>query len=140
MKPRMFQDEPAELKLKSAKKISDLKNLGPSSEVGFAKAGITLNLFKKHGWQWAMKKLHKSNPKNLHTMYAYALIGALKNQEWNAISDAEKKEAKEFCASLRGRPSYCSAKKDKSTNVIKKTAKSDQKFSRAKSKSKAKAK
>jgi hypothetical protein len=100
--PQMFRDEPAELILKQAKKISDLKNLGPVSEVNFAKAGIkSAQQFAKLGWKKTMLKLVKSDPKNRHSIYAYALIGALKNLEWNRISQEDKDEARKFVASLK---------------------------------------
>ncbi len=98
----MFQDEPAEVKLKQAHRISDLKNLGPSSELAFHKAGIkSAKQFQKLGWKAALKKLIKSNPKNTHSIFAYALIGALETIEWNRISAEQKKEAQLFCKSLR---------------------------------------
>lgn len=101
-RPRMFRDEPVEERLTSAKKISDLKNLGPASEKEFAKAGIkSAGQFIKMGWKKALIKLVKSNPKNRHSLFAYALIGALTNKEWNGLSEAEKKEAREFTNSLK---------------------------------------
>lgn len=102
MKPLMFRDESAAERFRQAKKISDLKNLGPETEKQFAKAGIkTVQQFQKLGWQGAIRKLVKSNSKHLHSMYAYALIGALQNIEFNMISDKDKKAAREFCAALR---------------------------------------
>lgn len=101
-RPRMFSDEPKEQILTKAKKISDLKNLGPESEKAFAKAGIrTAPQFIKLGWKKTLQKLVRSNPKNCHSLYAYALIGALTNTEWSRISEQEKSEAKEFTRSLR---------------------------------------
>jgi hypothetical protein len=101
-RPRMFSDEPIQDVLNKAKKISDLKNLGPSTEAAFAKAGIkSIEQFVRIGWKKSMEKLVKANPKNRHSLFAYALIGALKNQQWNAISDQDKQEARAFCASLK---------------------------------------
>jgi len=100
-RPRMFSDEPAEEALVKAKNISDLKNLGPMAEKEFHKAGIkTAKAFVKMGWKKAMVKLIKANPKNRHSMFAYALIGALANKDWGAISDQEKEEARNFVRSL----------------------------------------
>lgn len=100
--PSMFRDESPELALSSAKKISDLKNLGPMAEVQFKQAKIkSVKEFVTLGWKGAMQKLVKANPKHRHSIYAYALIGALKNIEWNAISDQDKQEAREFVASLK---------------------------------------
>ncbi|MDG0817661.1 TfoX/Sxy family DNA transformation protein [Bdellovibrio svalbardensis] len=100
-KPRLFSDEPAESVLQSAQKISDLKNLGAVSEREFLKAGIkTAPKFIQLGWKKALVKLIKVNPKNRHSIFAYALIGALTNKEWNRISDQEKQEAREFVKSL----------------------------------------
>ena len=100
-KPRMFSDEPAEQVLKTAVKISDLKNFGEVTERTFHKAGIkTAPQFIKMGWKKALVKLVAINPKNRHTMFAYALIGALTNKEWNGLSEEEKQEAKDFTKSL----------------------------------------
>lgn len=101
-RPRMFSDEPIQETLLKAKKISDLKNLGPSTEAIFLKAGIkSVKQFVRLGWKKSMEKLIKSNPKNRHSLFAYALIGALKNQQWNGISEQDKQEAREFCASFK---------------------------------------
>ncbi|MFZ3229941.1 MAG: TfoX/Sxy family DNA transformation protein [Pseudobdellovibrio sp.] len=101
-KPSMFSDVPINIRLINAKKISDLKNLGPVSDKEFKKAGIiSVNQFVKLGWRKALVKLVKSNPKNRHSIFTYALIGALTNKEWNRISDQEKEEAKKFTASLK---------------------------------------
>ncbi|MEK2644317.1 TfoX/Sxy family DNA transformation protein [Bdellovibrio sp. BCCA] len=100
-KPRLFSDEPAEDALKKAKKISDLKNLGEVTEKQFAKIGITTaQQFIKLGWKKTMKKLIEYNPKYRHSLYAYALIGALTNTEFTHISDEEKAEAKAFIKSI----------------------------------------
>ncbi len=100
--PRMFSDEPAEDVFKKAKKISDLKNLGPKAEESFRVAGIkTVPQFLKLGWKRTMEKLVKSDPDNRHSVFAYAIIGALTNKDWNAISEREKEEARKF---FRGLP------------------------------------
>ncbi|WP_373999301.1 TfoX/Sxy family DNA transformation protein [Bdellovibrio bacteriovorus] len=100
-RPRMFTDEPAETVLKRAKKISDLKNLGAESEKHFHKAGIkTPQQFIKLGWKKTLLKLIAMNPKHRHSIYAYALIGALTNTEFNLISQAEKDEARSFVQGL----------------------------------------
>lgn len=100
--PRMFSDEPAEEALSKAVKISDLKNLGTSAEKDFQSAGIkTPKQFIALGWQKTLLKLAKVNKKNLHTIYAYALIGALTNKEFSQISEDEKQQAKDFTKSIR---------------------------------------
>lgn len=100
-RPRMFSDEPVEDALKKAKKISDLKNLGEVTEKQFAKIGITTApQFIKLGWKKTLKKLVEFDPKHRHSLYAYALIGALTNTEFSRISDEEKEEAKAFVKSL----------------------------------------
>ena len=101
-RPRMFSEEPAQNVLSAATKISDLKNLGPVSETVFKKAGIkTAQQFIKMGWKKALVLLVKNNPKNAHSLFTYALIGALKNQEFSHISDADKIEAQVFTKQLR---------------------------------------
>ncbi len=100
-KPKMFADEPIQVRLQQVEKISDLKNLGPTAEAQFQKAGIkNAQQFIKMGWQKALVKLVKVNPKNKHTMYAYALVGALTNKEWNRLTEEEKLEAKTFTRSI----------------------------------------
>lgn len=103
-RPRMFSDEPAEDKLVKAKKISDLKNLGPVAEQAMHKAGIkTVSQFVKLGWKKSMKLLVKSSPKTCHALYAYSLIGALKNQEFTHISEEDKAEARAYMKELRNK-------------------------------------
>jgi hypothetical protein len=105
-RPQMFREETMEVKLLKAKKISDLKNLGPTTEKAFLKVGIkSVNQFVKLGWKKTLQKLIKSNPKYLHTLYAYALIGALNNTEWNRLLEQDKIEAKKFTNSLKPKKS-----------------------------------
>lgn len=102
--PSMFSDEPAEQRIQRAKKISDLLNLGPVSEKEFHKAGIkTVSQFVKLGWKKTMVKLVKANRRNRHAVFAYAVIGALQNIEWNAISAADKEQARELMKSLKSK-------------------------------------
>lgn len=118
-RPRMFSDEPVEDTFAKAKKISDLKNLGPTAERDFHKAGIkTPNQFKTLGWQKTLLKLAKVNKKNIHAIYAYALIGALSNREFFQISEEEKQQAKDFTKSIRD------AEKKKEKTAKKKSKKS----------------
>lgn len=99
--PRMFSDEPADNALKKAQRISDLKNLGPKAEASFHKAGIkTVDQFAKLGWKKTLQKLVKSDPKNRHSIFAYALMGALANKDWGALSEGEREEARAFVRSL----------------------------------------
>jgi hypothetical protein len=101
-KPRMFSDEPKEEVLKKAKNISDLKNLGPKSENELKKAGIKdVAHFKKLGWKKALEMLVAVNPRNAHSVFAYALIGALQNKAYFKLSDSEKAEAQSFTTKLR---------------------------------------
>lgn len=120
-RPRLFSDEPLEEKLQSAKKISDLKNLGAVSEREFHKAGIkTAQKFIQLGWKKALLKLIQVNPKNRHSIFAYALIGALTNKEWSRISESEKQEARDYVRSL---PTSKSTKKTAKKNLKKTTKK-----------------
>lgn len=103
-RPQMFRDEPAEDRLKKAQRISDLKNLGPTTEKHFAKAGIKgVSHFVKLGWKKTMLLLIKSNPKTAHPLYAYALIGALKNLDWNQIPESDKQASKDFIRDLKSK-------------------------------------
>lgn len=123
--PRMFSDEPAEVSLKKAQKISDLKNLGPSAEKEFLKAGIkTPQQFVTMGWKKTLLKLIKSNPKNRHSIFAYALIGALNNQEFSRISEEQKNEARTFVRGLAAaeKEKAKAKKKPRPANLTKKKA------------------
>lgn len=100
-RPRMFSDEPAATVLQKAKKISDLKNLGEVTEKKFAKVGIvTASQFIKLGWKKAWAKLIELDSSHRHSLFGYALIGALTNTEFTHITDAEKAEARAFAKSL----------------------------------------
>ncbi len=131
-RPRLFSDEPAEVKLASAKKISDFKNLGAASESEFHKAGIkTAKQFIALGWKKTLVKLIKVNPKNRHSMYAYALIGALANKEWFGLSEEEKLEAREYVRSL---PPVKGSKKSATKKVLAKKAVTKKSATKKKSK------
>lgn len=98
----MFRDEPNEEYFSRAKKISDLKNLGPESEKILNKAGIkTAQQFLKLGWKKCYVKMVQVNPRNRHSVFAYALIGAEKNIEWSRISDKDKEQARALTAELK---------------------------------------
>lgn len=124
--PRMFSDEPAEDRMAKAKKISDLRNLGPTAEARFHKAGIkTPQQFNKLGWKKTLEKMVKIDRKTLHTMWAYTLIGALTNRDWNILTEAEKQESKEFVKALKKSldKKAPAAKKKVTKKVAKKTKK-----------------
>lgn len=118
-KPRMFRDESLEDRLHKIKSISDFKNLGPSSEKNFNQAGIKSPAqFMKLGWKKTFEKLCASNPKHNHSPYAYALIGALENKEWNSISEDLKLEAQAYAKQLREQAKAVLAKtKNKSKKI-----------------------
>lgn len=100
--PKMFGDESFETVLQKAKSLRDLKNLGPMTESVMHKAGIkTIKQFVKLGWKKSMIKLVKFSPKTRHAMFAYALIGALKNIDAFNISEEDKIVAKKLCADLK---------------------------------------
>ncbi len=101
-RPRMFSDKSDQVEIKYLQNISDLKNLGPTSEKLFRQAGIkTPQAFEKMGWKKALEKLVKASPKNAHSIFGYALVGALRNKEWFRLSDDEKKEVRDYVALLR---------------------------------------
>ena len=111
--PRMFSDEPVQEALAKAVKITDLKNLGEVTAKQFASVGIkTAPQFIKLGWKKTMQKLVEKDPKYRHSIYAYALIGALTNTEFSRISAAEKEEARNFVHAMP-RPNKAGAKKKK---------------------------
>lgn len=137
-KPRMFRDESLEDNLHKIKTIQDFKNFGPATEKIFIQANIkTPAVFMKLGWKKTFAKLCEVNPKHNHSLFAYALIGALENKEWNAISEDLKKEAQVFAKELRDKAKAAKAK-NKSASKSKAITKSKAK-SKTKVKSKAKA-
>jgi hypothetical protein len=100
-KPRMFSDEPVDDVLEKAKKVSDLKNIGPTMEAELKSAGIKdAATFIRLGWQASLKKVVAKNPKYRHSIAAYTFIGALTNTEWNRIPEEKKTEARDFVKSL----------------------------------------
>lgn len=113
-KPRMFGDESLADNMHKIKTIQDFKNFGPATEKIFIKAGIkTPAQFLKLGWKKTFTKLCEVNPKHNHSLFAYALIGALENKEWNAINDDHKKEAQIFAKELRDKAKAAKKKKSK---------------------------
>lgn len=103
-RPRMFSDEAPEEALQKAKKISDLKNLGPVLEAMLHDAGIkTPQQMFKLGWQKIMTKLVKAHSKTNHSMYAYAIIGALENKDFNALTEQQRIETRTFMKALRNK-------------------------------------
>jgi hypothetical protein len=101
-RPRMFSDEPLTAKMDKIKTIEDFKNFGPATLRIFNQAGIkTPAQFIKLGWKKTFAKLCATNPKHNHSLFAYAIIGALENKEWNAISEELKKEAQTYAKALR---------------------------------------
>ena len=110
----MFAEEEPQKILETAKKISDLKNLGPTSEINFKKAGIkSVDAFVKMGWKKAFRMLVLSNPKHRNAIYAYALIGALQNKNLFYISAEDKVAAKALSALLKPPTGNRRAKKTK---------------------------
>ena len=101
-RPRMFAEEADDIQIHMAKRLTDLKNIGPVSECVFKKAGIkSVQQFLDLGWKASMKKLAQSNSRNVNTLFAYAVIGALKNQHWNRIAEQDKIQAREFVKKLK---------------------------------------
>lgn len=101
-KPLSFRDESIESVLQRATRIVDLKNLGPSSELALKAAGIkTLDQFMKLGWVAIMKRLVAHNPRNRHSIFAYAIIGAEKNIFWNQIAEKDKAAARALMQELK---------------------------------------
>lgn len=103
-KPLSFRDVPIERVLEVADKLSDLKNLGPESEKALQRAGVkTVKQFIKLGWEEVMVRLVKENPKNRHSMFAYAIIGATQNVYWNKISEEDKLAARNLMAAMKSK-------------------------------------
>ena len=131
-KPRMFRDESLAEKIDKLKTIQDFKNFGPATEKIFLQAKIkTPAQFISLGWKKTFAKLVEVNPKHNHSLFAYAIIGALENKEWNAISEDLKKEAQSFAKELRDK---AKAAKAKTKQKIKSKDKSAKKKSKVRKK------
>lgn len=103
LKPQIFSDQDYDLsQLKHFKKISDFKNLGAESVRTFEKVGIMNGAqFVQLGWKKTWEKLALLNYKNTHTLFGYAIIGALENKSWLELTVEQKNEASEFAKKLR---------------------------------------
>ncbi|WP_413584230.1 TfoX/Sxy family DNA transformation protein [Bdellovibrio sp. HCB274] len=103
-RPRMFSDEDPKEMLQKAKKLTDLKNIGPTLEALLLDAGIkTPQQMQKLGWQKTMVKLVKIHPKTNHSMYAYTIITALENKDFGGLSESQKTEVRSYMKTLRDR-------------------------------------
>lgn len=103
-RPRMFSDDDPTLVLQKAKKLTDLKNIGPVLEELLHDAGIkTPQQMQKLGWQKTMVKLVKVHPKTNHSMYAYTIITALENKDFGGMSEQQKSEVRAYMKTLRDR-------------------------------------
>ncbi|QDK45685.1 hypothetical protein DOM22_11275 [Bdellovibrio sp. ZAP7] len=103
-RPRMFSDDDPVAVLQKAKKLTDLKNIGPVLEGLLHDAGIkTPQQMQKLGWQKTMVKLVKVHPKTNHSMYAYTIITALENKDFGGMSEQQKAEVRAYMKTLRDR-------------------------------------
>ncbi|QLY23897.1 TfoX/Sxy family DNA transformation protein [Bdellovibrio sp. KM01] len=103
-RPRMFSDDDPVAVLQKAKKLTDLKNIGPVLEELLHDAGIkTPQQMQKLGWQKTMVKLVKAHPKTNHSMYAYTIITALENKDFGGMSEQQKSEVRAYMKTLRDR-------------------------------------
>ncbi|WP_413293763.1 TfoX/Sxy family DNA transformation protein [Bdellovibrio sp. HCB185ZH] len=103
-RPRMFSDDDPVAVLQKAKKLTDLKNIGPVLEELLHDAGIkTPQQMQKLGWQKTMVKLVKVHPKTNHSMYAYTIITALENKDFGGMSEQLKSEVRAYMKTLRDR-------------------------------------
>jgi len=103
-KPQMFSDDRTTLDLTQKYKITDLKNIGPSSEKVLQAAGIKSGQqILKLGWKKTFLILVQKNPKMLNLNMAAALIGATTNKEWFSIDDKLKQEARLLIKSYKSK-------------------------------------
>lgn len=82
--------------------IEDAMNIGPVVGAGLREVGIsTVEKLIDEGWEEAMARLVERDPKWIHGMLAYALIGAVEGKNTNKLTPMEKDAAKRFTARLR---------------------------------------
>ena len=86
--------------------ISSIPNLGPASELAFAKAGITsADEIRALGADAAYRRLLLSGVRP-HFIGYYVLVMGLQGRPWNDCKGEEKKALRvrfdEICASLKG--------------------------------------
>lgn len=82
--------------------IEDAMNLGPATGARLREVGIsTVEKLVEVGWEDAMLRLVERDRGCIHTMLAWALMGAVEGRNMNALSAAEKDAGRRFTARLR---------------------------------------
>lgn len=89
-------------KIQTTTKISEARNLGPRTEQELNAIGVmSLEDVKKLGWEEVCFRYISSYPGRLNLNLVYAMIGAVKDQDWRGLSLKDKETAKNFVAALR---------------------------------------
>lgn len=82
--------------------IEDAINLGPATGARLREVGIsTVEKLIEVGWEEAMLRMVERDAGNIHTMLAWALMGAVEDRNMNALSAAQKDAGRRFTARLR---------------------------------------
>ena len=82
--------------------IQQAMNIGPATAPELISVGVpTLEALQEIGWEEAYERIIARYPDRLHSMYAYALIGAERGINCISISAAEKDRAKKATRRLK---------------------------------------
>lgn len=102
-------------KLRDARKISEMRNLGPACEQDLNAVGIlTAQDLIELGPEGAFIKLLQGRVKRgvgakcCNAAYLYAIYGAIHNVDWREIPEKKKTEFKQFTADLRDAGTFAS--------------------------------
>lgn len=99
--------------MKSPKKISEMKNLGPAVEKDLLAAGVSsaqevIKLGAKKTFLKMLdgRKILRRSAKCCNALYLYAIYGAIQGIDWRKIPTAKKVEFKKFTQKLRKSGKY----------------------------------
>lgn len=82
--------------------IEQARNLGPTVGPELESVGVaTLEALRAMGWEEAYERLVERHPHRIHSMCAYALIGAEEGIDIRELSDRQKLRARQVTARLR---------------------------------------
>lgn len=84
--------------------IKECKNIGKKTAPDFYDAGIYgLDDLKQLGAKEAFFKVWTNNPNHvcIHPVYIWAIEGAIQGRAWNDLSEAKKKEFKQYAQDLK---------------------------------------
>ena len=74
--------------------IASARNLGPKTAIELAAVGIeTLEVLRELGFEEALDRVVQTFPERININMAYALLGAIEDVDWRALSPSSKAQA-----------------------------------------------